>query len=246
MRFLILVSGLLLMVGCASSRKIKPMYDRSSLKRDPDFIINHMFLPDTTNFDNWGDDVESIKKRIPKSVLKTQKSYSFSQSGVKTSISTPSIIPHACLDTALKVVDKRQLKGLWGMTSGGAFFTKDSLSLPDSSITRKDSVLLVFDDDFILNFDGKRLQFLSAKKGSSKFRQMLNKKYQVVDGRYLLHYSLSKSDAGAHFIGIDTDDNLYWDHCSVEIRFKPKHYSVSKVLINRFIFKRIDEISEKE
>lgn len=202
--------------------------------------FEHMILP-PLDYEGWDTYAAAMGKSIPPVVRRTQMGMEFSDDTSKTYFCRPSAFPHFTIDTSYSIKEKEALLGGWKKIGAGLIEITDTIHGSDSSVTRKDSVSSWGneDDDVMVVVDDKRYKLYARLVGKANFKRQLSKKYELVNGRFLLLYTFTLSDAATNFTGISPDGHLIVDNYGVEETRKKNGDYIYKTSCLRMVFKKI-------
>ena len=192
------------------------------------------------DFVQWLDHTEKMGKATPTVVRATQMGISFENDTSKTYFCRPSAYPHFTIDTIYAVDKMESLIGSWRKIAAGVIEVTDTLDIIDSTVARVDSVVNWKDDDVMVKIDNKRYSLFAREQNKGPFKRQISKKYELIDGRYMLFYTFSLRDAATNFIGLSSEGYMIMDNYNVqETKMKNGKYIYTTAGI-RMIFKKMN------
>lgn len=201
--------------------------------------FEHTILP-SLDYEGWNAYTSSMGKSIPPVVRRTQMGMEFSDDTSKTYFCRPSAFPHFTIDTSYSIKDKKALLGGWKKIGAGLIEISDTVHGSDSSVTRKDSVSSWGnEDDVMVVVDEKRYKLYARLNGKSSFKRQLSKKYELINERILLLYTLTLADAATNFTGISPEGHLIVDNYGVEETRKKNGDYIYKTSCLRMVFSKM-------
>lgn len=229
---------LLFMVSCSAPRTMIDLFE-SSKQKGIELTADRFTLFPPLDFDGWLEHTRIMGEKTPNVVRATQMGISFADDTSKTYFCRPSAFPHYTIDTSFAIPNKKDLIGDWRKVAAGVIDVTDTLDIRDSTVERTDTVSLWADDDVMVKIDERRYS-LFAREGKGKgFKKQVSKKYELVDGRFLLLYTFSLRDAATNFIGITDEGYMIVDNYNVqEKKMKDGRYIYSTAGI-RMIFEKM-------
>jgi len=237
----ILLPGILIFYSCSAPIDAFNLF--SGLERIPqaENDTTSLELPPLT-FDEYSLALMNIMDRLPGVVKQNQAGFSYlGDGGVEHHICMPSATPHVVLSRALSIDDSTKVLGEWYRVAGGSFEVSDSLNFTDSTVTRNFSQMVPNEDDLVLVVDESKMQMFARSNHGESFQRVVNRKYSIINGHYLLLYRWGSPgpSAGTSFIGLDPEGKLYMDTYRVEVLLKPYEYQVNKAFVIRSVYRRI-------
>lgn len=174
----------------------------------------------------WEQDYNRYNRFLTPEIKRTQMGLSFvGADGIRTWQCRPSASPHAQLDTMMRVQDATRLVGSWRSVVNRFVTHIDSFSVKDQKFYRSAVIhdqpttiaLQITDQKFMLNADTPK--------------QHLNRKYALINQRYLLLYGASKAGGAISQVGIDAEGRLIIHNCAVTERQIQGRYLTYQTII---------------
>jgi hypothetical protein len=158
---------------------------------------------------------------------------SFVREGVQVWWCQNSAIPHAQLDTTMRVSHPDQLLGEWRNLRHRVITHIDSFAVADQKFYRSAAVVEL-PTDLALSILPQKLTLHS----NTPKPQRITRNYSLINQRYLLFSGALKAGGGIAQVGMDTDGRLILHNCSVTERKIPGRYLTYQTVIRQSIYTR--------
>lgn len=189
---------------------------------------------------HWDADYAAYARLATPEIRRTQMGLRFvNRDGVQLWTIRPAATAPPQLDTLTRLTDPARAQGHWRSVLGRVVLYCDSVVVSEKRIYRSVQPLGQTPAPAELTLADGRLRVTSSDKPGEPPRQQLNKKYAIVNGRYLLVYGLARSSAGISQIGLDPQGRLLLYSYAVTERKLPGHYLTYQTVVSQTIFERV-------
>ncbi|NML65585.1 hypothetical protein HHL22_10245 [Hymenobacter sp. RP-2-7] len=192
---------------------------------------------------HWDDDYARYAHFLTPEIRRTQLGLASVREGVHYWFCRPAATAHAQLDTLTRVADPQLLQGRWRSVLMRTIAHTDSAALLDKRIYRSVQLLPHPEADTgqneLLTADGHVTQFMAP--AGAALKKEGRRKYELVSGRYLLLYGLSKAGGGVCQVGLDGQGRLILHTYGVTERKIPGQYVTYRTVLSQVIYERLPQ-----
>jgi hypothetical protein len=206
------------------------------------FTLDYKISRPRLEYPNWDKDFDVYYNFHTPAIRKTQASFSYNDTGVVTTVTPNSIIPHTQLDTTTAVNDSKRFFGTWRMIKFRSMRFNDSVNLPTKTYYRLPDVLLEdrSSDEAFAVISENNFKLYAKEIGKTDFKKMMSAKYKIENSRFILMYKLAKSGGGVSQIGIDEKGYLILNYPKVIENIKKGEYFSYYAIIEQYIFEKVE------
>jgi len=210
-------------------------------KTSINFPLDYKILRPRLEYPLWDKDYDKYYSYLTPALRKTQAALSYNNSGVVTSFTPNSIMPHAQLDTNTIISDEPDLRGTWRMLAFRSIRFNDSVYIPTKTYYRLTDTLLddKSNDEAFAVFTDNQFKLFVREVGKSSFKKEISSKYKIENKRFLMLYKFFKSGAGISQFGLDEKGYLILNYPKVIENVKNGEYFSYYSIIEQYIFERV-------
>lgn len=226
-------------ISCGVSKETMKKIENSK-KEMKNFPIDYCNLFPSQSFENWDKDFELYNKFLSNEIMRTQMGLSFMENGIQKWWCPNAARPHIQLDTLTKISDIKKIFGDWRITCNRQVIYTDSAVYAEKKIYRDSKI--IYDEkgaDLYLEISADKFNIYGNDSLNGKYKKM-KKNYEVINGRFLLLYGLSKASSNISFIGIDKDGQMIINSNTVRERKIKGTYITYEAIMTQFILNKIN------
>lgn len=192
---------------------------------------------------HWDEDYARYTHFLTPEIRRTQMGIGTVKDGVHYWYCRPAATAHAQLDTLTRITDPQLLQGHWRSVLMRTIVHTDSASLAVKQIHRNVQLLSKPEADNgqneLLVADGHVTQLMAP--AGAPLKKEGRRKYELVSGRYLLLYGLSKAAGGVCQVGLDAQGRLILHTYGVTERKIPGQYITYRTVLSQIIYERLPQ-----